>query len=87
MERFTAKEIAEKFKVEKISAQKWIQKNLFPNAYKENIEPFGEIWYVPASDIANFELPQRGRPKENNPTPAAISKRNSRNNQKEKKVA
>lgn len=87
MKRFTAKEIAEKFKVEKISVQKWIQRNLFPNAYKENVAPFGEIWYVPASDIENFERPQRGRPKENDPTPATISKRNLRDNKREKKAA
>lgn len=87
MKRFTAKEIAEKFNVEKAAAQKWIQKNLFPNAYKEKIEPFGEIWYVPAADMKNFRRPERGRPKVNNPSPAAVLKRNARAERKEKKAA
>ncbi len=86
MERFTAKEIAEKYEVGKNVAQKWIQKHLFPNAYKETVAPFGEIWYVPAADIENFKKPERGRPKSEKPTPAAIQKRSSRRKAKEKKA-
>ncbi len=87
MKRFTAKEIAEKFNVDKGAAQKWIQKKLFPNAYKEKIEPFGEIWYVPAADMKNFCRPQRGRPKCTNPTPASVLKRHARAKLKENKAA
>ena len=85
MKTFTAKEIAEKFEVKKVVAQNWIQKNLFPNAYKENVVPFGEIWYVPATDVENFHRPERGRPRSVNPSPGAISKRHSR--KQERKAA
>ncbi|MGI8494435.1 MAG: helix-turn-helix domain-containing protein [Pyrinomonadaceae bacterium] len=84
MEKLTAKEIAKKFGVAKRVAQSWILNGLFPHAQKETISPFGEVWFVPASDLNNFKRPERGRPKIDNPSPAAISKRNLRAGQKEK---
>lgn len=85
MDKLTAKEIAESLQVKKRVVQIWLQNGLFPNAQKETVAPFGEIWYVPAQDVANFKKPERGRPKDDNPSPAAISKRNSR--AQEKKAA
>lgn len=87
MQNFTAKDIADKFDVSKRVAQDWLLKGLFPNAYKETIEPFGEIWYAPVSDVENFEQPRPGRPKDDAPTQAAIAKRNSRASYKEKQAA
>jgi hypothetical protein len=61
MTDLTAKDIAELQKVEKRVAQGWIQRGLFPNAHKKIIEPFGEIWLVPATDLEGFQKPTRGR--------------------------
>ena len=63
MQDLTAKEIAVRQAVPKRVAQGWIQRGLFPNARKEIIEPFGEIWLVPESDLQDFEKPIRGRPR------------------------
>lgn len=62
MKEFTARDIAQLFKVEKRVAQGWIQKGLFPNAKKETHPIFGDVWLVPESDIKNFSLPRIGRP-------------------------
>jgi hypothetical protein len=63
MKKLTAKEIAEHYRVEKRVAQGWIQKGYFPNAIKEGHPIFGDVWLVPASDLANFVLPSAGRPR------------------------
>lgn len=61
MKDLTAKEIAEIQNVEKRVVINWLNNGLFPNARKETIEPFGEIWLVPESDVVNFTKPVRGR--------------------------
>lgn len=63
MKRLTAKEIAERYEVEKRVAQGWIQKGYFPNAAKEGHPIFGDVWLVPVSDLTDFTLPTVGRPK------------------------
>jgi hypothetical protein len=60
----TAKDIAERQNVKKRVAQGWIQRGLFPNAHKKYIEPFGEIWLVPETDLEGFQNPRPGPKKQ-----------------------
>ena len=62
MADLTVKNIAELQNVEKRVAHNWVLNGLFPNARKTIIEPFGEMWLVPDTDLKNFQKPQRGRP-------------------------
>lgn len=58
MNLLTTKRIAERYEVKLITAQKWIQRGLFPNAIK-----IGRDWLIPESDLLRFKLPKIGRPK------------------------
>lgn len=63
MKVLTAKEIAERYGIEKRVAQGWIQRGYFPHAYKEHHEFLGAVWKVPESDLSDFKPPGPGRPK------------------------
>lgn len=58
MKLLTTKDIAEQYGVETITAIKWCEHNLFPNAYKH-----GRDWAVPESDLLKFKKPKAGYPK------------------------
>lgn len=62
MRNLTAKEIAFHFRVEKRVAQGWIQRGLFPNAWKHLNPIFGKVWMVPETDLIGFAPPRQGRP-------------------------
>lgn len=64
MNDLTARDISKLFNVDKRVAQGWIQRGLFPNAYKEETPFLGEVWRVPIKDLENFVQPQAGRPKQ-----------------------
>lgn len=62
MEFLTSREIAERYGVSLITAQKWIKNKKFPNAQR-----FGRDWAVPKSDLLKFKKPKMGRPRRQNP--------------------
>lgn len=52
-------EIAKKFKKDRTTVLRWIERGLFPNA--EILEnPLGNYWVIPESDLKNFVIPKRG---------------------------
>lgn len=73
----TTNEIAELFRVSPATARLWCETGKFPNAYKEQT-PFGAYWKIPDYDLTNFQAPLRGRPRLQNPSSSALSKRKQR---------
>jgi hypothetical protein len=59
----TTAETAKRFNVKPVTVRKWLLEGRFKNARQEDT-PRGVVWYIPEIDLENFELPQRGRPKE-----------------------
>lgn len=58
MKLLTTKEIAERYGVKLITAQKWVQRGLFPNKHM-----YGRDWLIPESDLLKFKKPKAGRPR------------------------
>jgi len=79
MKEFSVTELAEKYQVNRRIVLGWIAGGKFPNARKID-PPVGKpYWLVPESDLTNFEPPgRRGRPLSDNPSPAALAKRQQR---------
>lgn len=57
MKLLTTRDLAKRYGVETITAIKWCERKLFPNAHKH-----GRDWAVPESDLLKFKLPKRGKP-------------------------
>ena len=68
MNLLTTKDIAKHFNVEPVTAKRWAQLGLFPNAYKQ-----GRDWAIPESDLLMFKRPKmgypKGRPRKYSPAP------------------
>jgi hypothetical protein len=58
-ETLTIAKIAKKFKRDRTTVLRWIEKNKFPNAKLEQT-PAGTYWTVPEQDINDFKLPKPG---------------------------
>ena len=82
----TTKDLSERFGVHHVTARKWCERGLFPNAKKLD-SPRGQYWVVPESDLKDFKPKVRtGRPMTDTPSNHAIAKRKLRAKQKEKAV-
>ncbi|MGI8545362.1 MAG: helix-turn-helix domain-containing protein [Aridibacter sp.] len=65
MKYLTIPQIAEKKQTDRSTVLRWVKRNLFPNAeLKES--PIGSYWIIPETDLSNFILPRRGRPRKTN---------------------
>lgn len=86
MKEFTTNEIAARYKVTNRVARRWCEEGKFPNARQLPVTVGrGQPWLVPESDLENFEHPKMGRPRSENPSPAALAKREQRKAQKKVK--
>lgn len=56
----TTTQAAERLGVGKSTVNLWCRQGRFPNAYARE-EARGNVWYIPESDLKNFEPPKRGR--------------------------
>ena len=62
-ETFTIQQVAKKFKKDRSTIQRWIERKLFPNAELKK-SPVGNYWVIPVADTENFKIPQRGPKKQ-----------------------
>jgi hypothetical protein len=58
----TSKEIAERLNRPYSTIALWLRQGRFPNAVKDESSPRGVVYFVPESDLKNFQEPERGRP-------------------------
>lgn len=77
MANLTTKDLAKKFNIAERVARRWCERGYFKNAEKVQT-PRGDYWEVPEMDLKDFTPPKAGRPRINNPTPAALAKRKLR---------
>lgn len=61
MSDLTVKEVTEILKVGRSTVSLWCRNGTLKGAYQEET-PFGVVWYIPASALEGFTLPERGRP-------------------------
>jgi hypothetical protein len=80
---YTTRELAEMYGVTPLTVRLWCDKGLFPNAEKKE-SPRGPYWSIPARDLKSFKPPSGpGRPRDKNPSEAALKKRQLRDSKKE----
>jgi hypothetical protein len=60
-EFLTTSQVAERLGVGRSTVGLWCRQGKFPNA-EQREEVIGLVWYVPASDLENFQSPKMGRP-------------------------
>lgn len=76
---YTARQLAERYKVARSTVRGWLTRKLFPHARRIQSELGDFYWVVPESDLKEFSPPKPGpSPKAKNP---AASPRNSRKKQ------
>lgn len=64
MSDLLASNVAKKLGVKTVTVRAWCNQGKFPNAYLESTEFFfHQVWRIPESDVENFRLPPRGRPR------------------------
>lgn len=64
MKHLLPSQIAKRYKVKTVTVRAWLNQGKFPNAIREQNEFFHHpVWRVPESDLDNFQIPVRGRPK------------------------
>ena len=64
MKKLLPSQVAKILGVKTVTVRSWLVKGLFPNAVREETEFFHHpVWRIPQSDVDNFQIPQRGRPK------------------------
>ena len=57
-------QVAKKLGVKTVTVRAWLNQGMFPNAVREETEFFHHpVWRIPESDVENFQMPTRGRPK------------------------
>lgn len=61
-ELLTTSQAAERLGVGRSTVNLWCRQGKFPNAVAQK-EVIGNVWYIPAGDLKDFQPPQRGRPK------------------------
>jgi hypothetical protein len=75
---YTARQLAERYKVARSTARGWLNRKLIPGARLEE-SPLGDsYWLVPESALKDFTPPQPGpkpKPKPAEPKPARRSSR------------
>lgn len=60
-EMLTTSQVAERLGVGRSTVNLWCRQGKFPNA-EARPEVIGNVWYVPESDLENFQPPKMGRP-------------------------
>jgi excisionase family DNA binding protein len=73
-EMLTTSQVAERLGVGRSTVNLWCRQGKFPNAEPRQ-EVIGPVWYVPASDLENFQPPKMGRPPMSKSNGAATSKK------------
>jgi len=52
--------------VKTVTVRAWLNQGKFPNAFREDTDIcIHPVWQIPMSDVENFKMPVRGRPKRN----------------------
>jgi hypothetical protein len=76
---YTARQLAERYKVARSTARGWLNRKLIPGARLEE-SPLGDsYWIVPESALKNFEPPKPGpKVKAQPPKPAEKAPRRAR---------
>ena len=59
----TVAQIAKKYKRDRSTVLRWIERGLFPNAEMKTSAPIS-YWVVPASDLKDFREPKPGPKKQ-----------------------
>jgi hypothetical protein len=59
----TIAELAKKYKKDRSTVLRWVERSLFPNARLEE-SPAGSYWLIPVSDTEGFDPPKPGRKKQ-----------------------
>lgn len=57
---YTARQVAERFKVAGSTVRGWLVRGLFPNAVLKETELGDSYWLVPERDLTNFVPPKPG---------------------------
>jgi hypothetical protein len=57
---YTARQLAERYKVARSTARGWLNRRLLPGARLEETELGDSYWIVPESALAGFVLPKPG---------------------------
>lgn len=79
MRDMTTKEVAEKYEVDDQTVRRWCREGKFAGAYQLPIKTgSGQVWLIPKKDLENFQKPDKGRPQDENPSSAALLKRERR---------
>jgi hypothetical protein len=73
-EMLTTSKAAERLGVGRSTVNLWCRQGLFPNAEARD-EVIGKVWYIPESDLANFQPPKMGRPPNVKPAQTASGKK------------
>ena len=60
-EMLTMSQAAERLGVGRSTVNLWCRQGRFPNAESRE-EVIGPVWYIPESDLENFQQPKMGRP-------------------------
>lgn len=64
MKKLLPSQAAKLLGVKTVTVRAWLNQGLFPNAEREETEFFHHaVWRIPESDVENFKMPPRGRPK------------------------
>lgn len=85
MKKLTTTAVAQRLGVGKSTVNLWCNQGRFPNAESVQ-ESRGPVWYIPESDLDEFEKPKAGRPtKPTDTEKAATGQKRASNGRSSKK--